>query len=245
MLPDCSEHISIIISRIKDRRAGESEKTGYLRIEQDLMNEWFHKKYALHIPPGYLTGLLHWQRGFPLIVSSPSSHSTCCLTLTLGQGGGGGVSMCPQQHEDRLSQHFLEEMGHKLWGFGACYTGEFLLSWKYCKVSTYNREEFSKRCEKMGSGLWRNFIPKTHPPLPLQEKTNPWNWSNWLSTKMNWTGKITGLCHDEYACMCVCVCERERERKREDAMACETYSQNWYGVASATFYWLKQVVRPT
>lgn len=39
MLPDCAEHISIIISRIKDRRAGESEKTGYLRIEQDLMNE--------------------------------------------------------------------------------------------------------------------------------------------------------------------------------------------------------------
>lgn len=151
-----------------------------------------------------------------LIITNPSSMHW--LSVPPGE-----ASLCSQQHKDSLGctsfgeGGFVQERGHKLQVWGACYTGEFLLGGKCCKASTYNREEHTRGCEELGSRLWRNPIPKRYLPQLLQETMSLWNWSNWLSTKMNLRGKIAGLCHVDcvyvYTRVWVCVCETPSQIK--------------------------------
>ena len=50
-----------------------------------------------------------------------------------------------------------------MWGSGVCYAG-FRLSRKGVQIQEGGVQQ------KMGSGLWRYLIPKSLPPLPLQEE---------------------------------------------------------------------------
>lgn len=119
------------------------------------------------------------------------NHHTCCFCWQMPSDGSERMSVTnqgwktgkqerregrePQNRErpkrvisgaDKSSTGEAEPVwggGHQLWECGVCYAGGLLLSRKGVQIQEGVQQ-------KMGSGLRGNLIPKSHPPLPLQEE---------------------------------------------------------------------------